>query len=221
MEGSAVQAAPGISLRSRGRDLIRKMALQALNATGRDKAAAERLYLQWLKENDQLLLAVAGPAVRSIILDAINNDMAQERRDVERIERARPVVTSSVSVGPAPRTRPQCLPIPSAAADERRAARIFHHSGWLAWPLPETGKPLGDAKAWEILDAAHAYQGRRQANGQKERFLKILWQALPDHDKPEAEQKRVAAHLTSDVIGKMDVRAQIAEAAVIASAGAA
>jgi hypothetical protein len=54
-------ADPDISARqllAPGREIARRMAMQALNACHRDEIEARRLFKQWLKENDDLVEAV-------------------------------------------------------------------------------------------------------------------------------------------------------------------
>jgi hypothetical protein len=200
-----------------GHSLIRRMAFEALNQTHRDRLQARRLFKQWLKENEDLLEAMAGPAIDRAISAGLREDIQQERSDIARSERSAPRVTSGVPVGPPPEPpRNVCLPVPSAEAQARAAARVVKHSGWLRWPLPVTAKPLGDAKAWEVLDAAHFYQDRRINEGGKERFFKSLWQMLPDRNKHAADQRPVAEHkIKAEVLRSLDERAMLEEKQVV------
>lgn len=200
----------------RGDELIRRLSLEALNASHRDRFAAKRLFKRWLVENPDLQEAVAETSLARAIGGGINRDLAAERRENVAMARAQPVITSGVRVGPdvLPVNTPRnaCLPVPSEASLARAAARVRHFSGWHAVTLPLTNKPIGEAKAWEILEAAQFYAVRRKAEGAKEHFFSFLWRALPDRDKPESEQKPVPDWLDNNALALLDERARVAEA---------
>lgn len=203
-----------------GSELARRMALEALNSCHRDREAARRLFKQWLRENEDLLEAVSGQSITYLITYALSHDIQVERRDVLKMSRALPIIESGISVGESvlpPRT--VCIPIPSAQADARRAARLVKHSGLLAWPLPVTGKQLGDARPWEAKDGSLWYGGQRRGFGEKEHFLAFVWQACPDKDLPASKQRTIAEQLDLNTLRRLDERARIAEARKMLGSG--
>lgn len=203
-----------------GSMLARKLALKALNESHRDTPAARRLFKQWLRENDDLLEAVSGPAIDLIIREAVGRDVRVERRDVVLGSRAKPLVGHGVRVGGDPRPVTACLPQPSAEADSRRAARLVHHLGLHAYPLPVTGKLLGEAQAWEIRDGAEYHWARSKGDAAKAMFLGFVFQAHPDRDKPQSEQRRASEVIDLDTLRVLDERAQIeAQSAVLPPLG--
>jgi hypothetical protein len=93
-KGPADPDAPARQLLAPDREIARRMAMQALNACHRDKIEARRLFKQWLKENDDLLEAVAGPAITLQITIAVSQDVRIERQDVLKQSRALPIALS-------------------------------------------------------------------------------------------------------------------------------
>ncbi len=209
--GSKSAAQPG---GTNGQHLIRKMALEALTVCHRDRQAARRLFKHWLAENDELLEAVSGPSINIAIGYAIRHDIGVERQDVVRLARAAPRASNGVPVGGSvlPEKKGGCLPVPSDAAVARAAAHVKHYSGLLGFPLPVTGKLMGEARAWEILDMRTFYTDRRKAEGIREHFAAFIWLALPDRNKPASKQKPVSHWLDADAIQVLDTRAQVAAA---------
>jgi len=201
------------AIRVSGSELIRNMALQALNQTGRDRQAARRKFKQWLTENDDLMEAVAGPAITFAITAALSHDIQIERKDILRGARSLPIVENAVHVG-RDSPRAACIPVPSAEASTRAAARVVGHhmklSGFHAYPLPVTGKPLGTALAFEVKEASLYHGERFRGDFVKAQFFAFAWQALPDKDKPAAQQRPVAEHLDLNTLRILDERAQLA-----------
>lgn len=202
--------------KKQGGDLIRQLATEALNQRKRDRKAAVRLFKQWVRDKDDLRSAVAEWCIDQAASAAISRDMTQERNEVLRMARAVPVVTSMVPVGADTlRPRPGCLPVASDAAVARRASAVLSYDGLLAFRLPVTGKPLGDALAWEIKDGFLIYNSQRSAFERRARFLKLIWEGLPDRELPEEKQKPLAKHMDAAQLRALDERAQIAESQVI------
>lgn len=186
-------------------EIIRNMARNALNACGRDRNEARPLFKQWLRENDDLLEAIAGPAITSAINSALTADITIERNDVVKRERAMPTLGD---------TRPPagpCLPVPSREADDRRAARVAAHgfkmSGLFEFPLPVTGKLLGEAKAWEVHEASLWYQSNARGHLARAQFLAFVWQAAPDREKPASAQQPVSRHMDVETLRLLDRKA--------------
>lgn len=200
-----------------GTQLIARLALEALNSTSRNRQNARQLFKQWLRENDDLLEAVAGPSIDRAITEAIARDLREERRDVIRLSRAAHTVTNSVPVGydPLPAPRRACIPVRSEAAAARAAANVMRYEGFVAFKLPRTGKMLGDAVAWEIADGFREYEAQRKGFAVLARFLKLVWQSLPDHEKPATEQQPLRKHMDAATLKALDERARIEEAKVI------
>ena len=188
-----------------GSEITRTMARNALNQCGRDRNEARRLFKQWLRENDDLLEAIAGAAITTAINSALTTDIAIERKDVLSRERAMPVL------GDTRPARGPCIPVPSREADERRAARVaaagFKLSGLFELPLPVTGKLLGEAKPWEVLEASLWYQNNARGQIAKAQFFAFVWQASPDRDKPATTQAPVSKHLNVETLRLLDRKA--------------
>lgn len=208
-----------MSVTDTGHATIRKLAMDCLNATRRDPAAARRLLKQRIVEDDAMLEFLAGPALDVAIRWAVTNDIRVERRDVVEAARRSPSVPTSVLVGGAgsdPRpARTNAIFSPSPEAVARRQARMLHYTGWLAFPLPQTNVLLGDAKAWEVQNACRFYLDRRKAEGKRARLFAEVWKALPDRNEPESKQQPVARYLDAPALKKLDELAQIAEESVV------
>ncbi|KKL50631.1 hypothetical protein LCGC14_2303590, partial [marine sediment metagenome] len=94
----------------------------------------------------------------------------------------------------------------------RPAAHVKHYSGLMGFPLPVTGKLMGEARAWEILDGRHFYGERRIAESKFEHLMAFIWLALPDRNKAASKQKPISEWLDADAIQVLDARAQVAAA---------
>lgn len=202
-----------------GHAALRKLAMDCLNATRRDPAAARRLLRQLLVEDDALLDFFVGPALTVAINWAVTNDMRAERRDVVEAARRAPTVPTGVAVGGAGSDpRPERVTtafVPSAEAVARRQARLMHYTGWLAFPLPQTNVLLGDAKAWEIQNACRFYLDRRKAEGKRARLFAEVWRRMPDRNEPASKQLPVSKYMDAPALSTLDELAQIAEESVV------
>jgi hypothetical protein len=187
-----------------GRELIARMATEALNLSHRERDVAKRLFEQWLVENADLREAVAARAISETASRAISRDIRIERTDVLRTAERLPIVENGVSVeAVVVPPRDACLPIPSREADQRRAARLTTLMGHLAFPLPVTNKLLGDAFPWEIKAALDYYWSHGRGQVKMAQRMALTLAALPDRNKPASRQRPCQESLDKNQVAKL------------------
>lgn len=90
------------------------------------------------------------------------------------------------------------------AGDRGLAAR--DQSNLMAFPLPESHKPLGQATRAEVQAALLFHRAHRQTHGTRERWFGLIWQAMKNEHLPVKRQ------LSEMDLRNLEVRARKEEA---------
>jgi len=146
--------------------LVLEKAREAMDRSKGDREAAKRLMRTWVDGDAKVRSALIDPLIDGAIDQAIRNACAADRNAL--IARRDPgTVPDDVGL--------------------RMRAR-FNLEGLYAFQLPGQNKPLGEAVKADIAEAANYHAGQRQGHGVKERWFRMIHQALKDSQKPVKRQ---------------------------------
>lgn len=180
-----------------GPAIIMSLAKRALDESRGDSPAALILLKSWIRTHDVLREAILDTAAARALARAINDRQSKTRGALIRDAR-----------------RPAIEPPPEEFSRES-GMRIAGGLGLLDFRLPLTGKPLGEAKPWEVFDAASYYGTRRIAEAVRERWLLLIYESHPDHACPIPQQRTVGECMKAEDLAKLDAQAELVELAEV------
>lgn len=160
-----------------GSALIEQKVQAALAEMRGDRFAAVRALEAAIREDRDLIHALAEDAVARWAKAGMREHFTAERERTLAEDDARPMLTTAL-----PQFR-------SSQAEERIAANLTRRLvGSYAFSLPETSKPLGLALRREVKDAVIAYGRQRRGLAMHEQWLAFVYEACPDEERPIREQ---------------------------------
>jgi len=148
--------------------LVLEKAREAMDRSKGDREAAKRLLRKWVDDDAKVRSALIAPLIDGAIDQAIRNACHGIRAAL--ITRAdRGTVPDDVGL---------------------RIRAMHNLEGLLSYPLPgpHQNKCLGEAVKAEIAEAANYHAGQRRGHGAKERWFRLIHQALKDSQKPVKRQ---------------------------------
>jgi hypothetical protein len=151
-----------MSIRERARDLFEK--------TKGDVEAVRSGLLRWVRDNASVRREIHQRAEQAAVDEAVYELLAQVRSQAMR------------------------APLPDRGAADAgisfAARAVVTHAvrGVWAFRLPVSGKAIGEATRAEVLEAARYYASMRTGYAERERWLKLIWQAAKDEKMPVRQQ---------------------------------
>ena len=163
--------------------LVADTAREALAKAKGSLSAAAKVFRRWIDNDDRLRRALTEPLIDSAIEVALGEILRQERG-------------ASWRAGFVQR--------PDRAASDRGLELLARNNlaGLLAFTLPGTYKPLGEATRAEVRAASAFYRAHRAGFQKRERWLTLVAAALHD------DTKRVRAALSEEDLQNLQARAE-------------
>ncbi len=211
---------------------VQELARQALDASHNDREAAKKLALRWVGEDEELRKSLLGDMIEMAIGHSITIEISAQRKGIitasRRLPADVPLTNGVVSLGPvvsppsggepAP-SRRSALPPPTLEVRARVAEVMRRFSGEYAYRLPGSNKVLGAATDEDLLAGARVYGNQRRGNGERERYLALLWLAYPDRDLPKSKKRIFADCVDEATCRRLRAQAEAEEGKRLLGAG--